>query len=307
MHGKIQRTEELVAVRNISRSHALEGLQVAGIGLEELKRLGIVIHNGHRRRLAHIDEAGFIQEDGFWEGFEGQVPVTAVGPAFCSRQGPAEIIALEFFTADIPEKLSLFPGLHPFCQGVDSQFFGHPDNGRKDGTAFFGERMEKGHVQFQGMEVVILQHVQGRIAAAKIVQPDFETGFPEPAQTLADGIILQDQGVFRHFRVKEIPGQLVSGQGIFQQPDRIHQLEIQTGEIDGNGQDRLALLQLAVEPSGHLFHHIPVQTVDQPGFFQGGMNRAGKGDRIPGNPSGPGLRSCRPCRSENGQWAGSTP
>ena len=43
---------------------------------------------------------------------------------------------------------------------MDTQFFGHADDGRQDNAAFLGKGMEKVHVQFQRVEAVILQYVQ---------------------------------------------------------------------------------------------------------------------------------------------------
>ena len=67
---------------------------------------------------------------------------------------------MEFFTAYISKKIGLFLCFYPFSQGMDTQFFGHADDGRQDNAAFLGKGMEKVHVQFQRVEAVILQYVQ---------------------------------------------------------------------------------------------------------------------------------------------------
>ena len=151
---------------------------------------------------------------------------------------------------------------------MDAQLLGHADDGRQDDAAFLGEGMEKGHVQFQRVEAIIFQYVQRGIAAAEIVEPDFETGFPETAQSLADGFILKDQGIFRDFRAKKISGQLVSRQGFFQHLCRVHELEIEAGKVEGHGQGLLASFHLIVEKLSHLVCDIAVQPVDEAELFQ---------------------------------------
>lgn len=161
---------------------------------------------------------------------------------------------------------------------MDAQFLGHADDGRQDGATLPGERMQECHIEFQRMEMVILEDIQRGIAAAEIVEPDVKPGFLEPVQASMDGVILEDQGVFGGFRIEKVPGQLVLRQGFFQQLHGVHELEIQPGEIEGDRQDWPALLHLVVEEESHGFCHIAVQPVDQPEFLER-RNEEGRGEQ----------------------------
>ena len=135
----------------------------------------------------HVLEPQLFITLAFQNGFSWNVPVSQVGHEGFIGLGTAEIEALDLFTAHFPEKLQLFPGFHTFRQSVDSQGFGHEDDGGDDLFAPGVQVAEKGLVDFDQVEMVIVEQVQGGIGTAEIIHPQLVAAGVEFLQGLEDG------------------------------------------------------------------------------------------------------------------------
>ena len=182
--------------------------------------------------------------------------------------GFAKKVALHPAAAHGCQEVRLFLCFHPFHQGLDSQILGHGNDGSNDAPGFYCKVPEKAHVQFDQIHLVILQHIQGRIAAAKVVQPDFISLFPQLVQCLMDHLGVLGQGAFRDFHMEKITGQAVLFPGVFHHTEHIHAVKIVSGQVEGNRGNAQIFVQPFPQHPAHFLQHIGVQPVDQPGLFQ---------------------------------------
>ena len=92
--------------------------------------------------------------------------------------------------------MHLFGSFHAFCHHGHVQGFGQVDDQFDDLLAPFPviQFPEEAHVQLQYVSLDILQHVQGRIAAAEIVQPYQEPPGPQLFNNEIAGIKVFDDG-----------------------------------------------------------------------------------------------------------------
>ena len=81
------------------------------------------------------------------------------------------------------------------------------DNNGNPGIDF--ERMQECQIQLNQIHRIILKDVQGRIPAAKIIQPDFISGSPEPVQHLLHMCRVCRQCRFGNFQIQMFRSQPV--------------------------------------------------------------------------------------------------
>ena len=137
------------------------------------------------------------------------------------------------FTSDVQQEFPLLVCFHSFCQRMDPQGFRHADQRRQHIFPLRGHFPQKEHIKLDHIEGVILQHIQGRIAASEIIQPDEKTGVSETAERLFKSICIFQHYAFRDLQIDRLIG---NGIGIKHRANLFKQIlpvKIQPGEIHG--------------------------------------------------------------------------
>ena len=104
---------------------------------------------------------------------------------------------------------------------MDAQFLGH-----EDAAALFIEIAQKGPVDLEFIEMIVMQDVERRIGTAEVVEPDLIARPLKLPQGLNQVMLLFDQRRFRHFDADIVPLQVIAGYDIFNHPKRVHEVEI---------------------------------------------------------------------------------
>ena len=170
----------------------------------------------------------------------------------------AEQKALEQAAADVAEKFRLSFGFHPFSQGLDVEVLGHTDHGFHNDLGPVREPAEEFHIQFDGVEGIILQHVQGGVAAAEIVHPQAVAVLAELVQDGGDDAHILDKDAFGDF-----DGQVPVGDTgpVYPAADfgmDVTIEEIQPGQVEGNGDGGKPQIVPGSVQGADLVHHIQI-------------------------------------------------
>ena len=216
----------MVAVRHCLRAHALQCLEVRLVDLQELQVNRIIVDDADGGRLADVDEAGLAEQQDLLHRLELHASLPAVCVAVSAGKGAAVVEALQFLAADIPQELGLLLRLDALGERVDAEFLGHAYDRGHDGAALLCEGMEECHVELERVEAVVLEHVERGIAAAEVVEPDLAAFLLEVAQSLAYGIVLEHECIFRDLQAEEMAGQLIAVQDVLQECHGIEELEV---------------------------------------------------------------------------------
>ena len=147
---------------------------------------------------------------------------------------------------------------------MDADVLGHAHRGLDNILSLLGETGEKGHVDFDFIEMVILQHVQGRVAAAEIVHPHFKAGVPEFVDLGADADAVFDEDAFRDFHMNHAVGHLVfpyNGIHFFENGSAV---EIDAGKVERNGNHRKSFIHAGPIGLADFFQHVEIQLLNLP-------------------------------------------
>ena len=188
---------------------------------------------------------------------------------FRKRHGFAVVPSLDFLASYGADKLQLLFRFHPFHQGVDADVLGHAYRGFDNALCFFRKAGEEGHIDLDFIEMVIFQHVQGRIAAAEVVHPHFIAGVPEFVDLGADADAVLDEDAFRDFHMNHMVGHpVLPDDGVHFFKNRAA-VEIDAGQVEGNRNHRQSLAHSGAVSFADFFQHIEVQLLNLAAFLQG--------------------------------------
>ena len=149
------------------------------------------------------------------------------------------------------------------------------------------EIAEELHIHLQLVEPVILQHVQGGVAAAEVVHPDLIARALEAGDDAAHEGFVVAEGALRDLDADKVFWHPVLRHRRLHHGEHIAQLTVQPGEIDGYGdQDAPALRRLPVT-GAHLPGDIGVQLMDAAAALQN-ADEAGGGQQTPAGVIPPG-------------------
>ena len=119
-----------------------------------------------------------------------------------ARHGLAEQEALHFVADLIFKKFRLFPGFHAFGDDGDSQIAPQAHNGIDHGHIDVALLLagDEGAVDFEAIELELLQIGQRRIARAEIIQRDSYAEDAQIIQNIAGDIRIREQHAFSDFK-----------------------------------------------------------------------------------------------------------
>ena len=224
---------------------------------------------GHKRHRAEkVDSPDLIVVAPFVGRFRPDSLFLQPGQRFFIGRRFAEVIALHFFTAHIPEITELFLCFHAFHQRVDIDALGHFHH--RGGDPFRPEvkGMEETHVQFDLVKGKFLEGIQGGIGAAEVVHPDLKAGRTEPVHNALQHFLLFGHYALGNFKVDKVMGNLVVADDLVRNGKDIAKGKVQPGQIHRNGNGGLAFRDAAPDPRAGLPEDCGVQPVDRPFLFQ---------------------------------------
>ena len=209
VHREVLRAEVDVDALDARRADAVQGVEVECIGLQHGHLLIVVVENGDRGRLVHVDEPGLVEEFGIVAALQVQVVIQAVLLEVLAWNRFAIIVALYLLAADFPQEIALLLCLRAFSQRVDGEVLGHTDEVLEDLAAFRGEGMQELHIKLYRIEVVVLQDIERGIAAAEVVEQHGIAFFLELLDPVQYRVHSVDQRVFRDLDLDESERQAV--------------------------------------------------------------------------------------------------
>ena len=114
-----------------------------------------------------------------------------------------------------------------------------------------------------------LQDIKGRITAAEVVHPDFETKILEAFNLCCDEIKITAHDTFGDFYGQFIPRNtcIVDPHSYFL--DYITSVKIRPGKVDGNWYNIQSLFFLSPDFFNGLFNHVKIQFIYQVCIFKG--------------------------------------
>ena len=179
-----------------------EILPEGGIHEENRTISSFLKEDGCRRISEHIDMACFFKDFFFCGSFEKEAFLSAVVHKGFIGHWFSHVVALDFFAAQRAEESCLFFCLHAFCQGMDGEGFRHEDEGAEDFLRLGREIFHEIHVQLQFIEVEILEDVQGRVTASKVIEPAPVSGAVEFFYFFFQMSVIPGKGGFRDFHAE---------------------------------------------------------------------------------------------------------
>ena len=232
--------------------------------------------SGHKRHGAeHVEPADVVVILPVLGNLDADALFLHPGQGLFIGHGPAEIIPLHFFAADIPEIAVMLLRLHALHQRMDIDVLGHLHDGGGDTLRPQIEGPEELHIQLDLVKGKLLEDIQGRIGAAEIVHPDLIPGRPEPVYDPFQLFLLISHYALGNFKVNIFMGNLVLADDPVRQVEDIAKSKIKPRQIHRNGNRGLPVGNTAPDPGAYLPEDGHVQLMDHPQLFQYGNEIVG--------------------------------
>ena len=186
--------------------------------------------------------------------------------------GPRKEVTLNVVAADLPQALQLLPGLHALRHHAQIQPAGQSHNEPQDSLlhGLGGFASDELHVQLQDVQLHLVEHIEGRIAAAEVIHFNDEAQLPQMLHGAEDL-----SRVFRIGALGQLQMELGGLHAVF--PDdlqqRIRQVgmaDVRPGHIDRHRQLRISFFPPEAQRGTHIFPDIPVQPGDKTVFLKQG-------------------------------------
>ena len=193
-----------------------------------------------------------------------------VGDALSVGHGLAEEVALGLFAADVPQKVELLLGLHALGQGLNANLLGHVDDGGEDALGAQTEVTQKVHIDFELVELKILQRVQGGVTAAEVVHPHGVTGVAELGDAAEHRGLVVGEHALGDLDADVEPRHLVGAHGLLHHGEDVAQLKVQPGQVQGDGHHNIPPGHGLPIKGAHLPDDMGVQQMDEAMLLQHG-------------------------------------
>ena len=144
---------------------------------------------------------------------------------------------------------------------MHADLLGHLHHRGEDAAGALAEGAEKTHVQLEFVEAVVLEHVQGGIAAAEVVHPDLIAGLPEAFHHVAHLSLLFGKDAFGDLYIEKIVGDM-AGTGVFIHGKNIALCKVHARQVDGNGNRGLVVFNRLTNAAADRLDHKAVKPVD---------------------------------------------
>ena len=268
VHRQVVGRQIGIGLTEVADADVFEDFLVGVVFVEDSHRFVIDGAEGDRRTGEDIDEAEFVVGKFFLTRFFAQVLVAAVDAEVIILHRTTVEVALDLFAADGAEEIHLFLRLGAFSERMDAEGFRHEDDGFDDFPALVIEIAQEGHIDLQFIEVEILQHIEGGVAASEVVHPALVARFPEAVDFALELLAVFDEGAFGDFYANITSGQAVLPDDSFDDVEGIDLIEVGAGQVDGNREDRHAGIFHRVQTFPDLLDDVGVQFVNELGIFK---------------------------------------
>ena len=152
------------------------------------------------------------------------------------------------------------------------------------------EIRQESHIDLDHVKLIVLQHVQRRIPASEIIQPEGVAQLLNAVDRCVQVNEIVRQGTLCHFDVDQFLGDAVIGHQVFQLLNCVHQLKVQSGEVQRYREDRLSGIHRRPQILADACEDRLIQLMDQAIFFQHGDKLVGSQQSVCRiDPSGQGL------------------
>ena len=207
----------------------VDGAQRARVGLVHLQDAqggSVVEDDGHGALCRDVDAARLREEIRLGAGLRQEVMLAAVDAELIGWHRLAEIVALELLAADGLQERDLLRRLHALGECVHAELLRHGYDSREQLAARRVERAQEVHVELDDVELIVLEHVEGGVAAAEVVEPDLIAARAESLDAVADELAVLDKRVLRDLDAQQVAREVVFLHDAFDERDRVGQGEV---------------------------------------------------------------------------------
>ena len=242
------------------------------------------------------------QNGPFRGGLQGGQRAAGLAPGFLLEQkgfhplrghGLAQQVALGIVAAQLPQAAQLLPGFHTLGHHLQVHPAGQAHDKAQNALihGLGGFVADELHVQLQHIQLHLVEHVQRGVAAAEIVHLDDEA---QGAQLIHSGDNLRrafSVGALGDFQMEQPGLQVIFAQQAQQQLRQVRLADVRAGHVDGDGNDRVALIQPGAQCGGRLVPDELVEPGNEAVFLKQG-DELPRGQEAPlgMNPAHQGLR-----------------
>ena len=200
----------------------------------------------------------------------------------CDRHRFCIIIALNIIAADGGQKIRLIFVLHAFRNDSHIQPPRHAHNGLDDiaRTLFIFGAFKETHVKLQNRRRHILQDVQGRIAAAKIIDLHRKPKANQFFDTFQNLLLHTGKRRFRDLQTQEVDRNLVLLHETTQIRDHIRMLHITPRNVHRKRQHRAPLRSPPLQQHAGMLPNVTVHRIDKAVLFKN-FDKFCRGDILP--------------------------
>lgn len=117
----------------------------------------------------------------------------------------------------------------------------HTDDGFQNATGFAAlrvYRVQQLHVQFQDVDVHVLQHAKRRIPAAKIVHMNGDAQVVETLDDVHDQLAILDVRAFGYLDGEQTRGDIILFDQSLERAQNIERIQVAARHVHGNGHGR---------------------------------------------------------------------
>ncbi|CAK7044434.1 MAG: hypothetical protein MEEGG_02389 [Eggerthella lenta] len=189
------------------------------------------------------------------------------------RHGLVEEVPLPVQAPHLHQQLPLGFGFHPLRDHADVQQVRHTDDGFQNATGFAAlrvYRVQQLHVQFQDVDVHVLQHAKRRIPAAKIVHMNGDAQVMETLDDVHDQLAILDVRAFGDFDGEQTRGNIILFDQSLERAQNIERIQVAARHVHGNGHGRLAGVHPRAQSAEHFLPNMQIERGYQPISLQHG-------------------------------------
>ena len=258
----------MIGVLQGMSAHGAEFVKIGLVCCQQGKMSRGAADDCDRAGTGDIDQIGGVVHLMFVRCFRKQVFAAAGSECFLVGKRASEVKSLNFSAADLPKELQLFLVFDALGEGVHTERLCHGHNAGDDLAALGIEVPEKFHVNLEFVEGKIVQSVQGGVIAPEIIEPYLISCVVKFLNDGFQGLALPHHDRFGDLDMEKVSGKMVCRNGALENLQRIHQIEVKLGEVDGHRNDGKPACQALVHEPSAFPDDMGVQTVNQARFFQ---------------------------------------
>ncbi len=203
-------------------------------------------------------------------------------------QGLVEQEALGVLAVDSLEVIGLFLGFDTFGDYVLVEFLGHLDHVSQNDFVVgvrLADIVQQRLVDLDDADVVVLEHVQGRITGAKVIDGHSDTILAHDVDEFLHGNRIVKIGDFGQFDFDVLAVDFVLAQGVENAVGKVFVAQVQLREVRRNAYGGNACLEPVADIATGGLENVEVQFADGAFAFQNGNEVHGRDDGLVADPA----------------------